>query len=169
MSAISLLHRRLVLAGLAALPVAPLVGCVSGAPSVPPAALSDLNLIADALEALMPQLGLVSGLSAAAINTATQAITDLQAAADAVAAADTIAAARPIVARIASDVSAVIGALSAANLPEALTRALQAASVLLPIIEAAVGLAASAGAGISTMTPAQARATLRTISTPITK
>lgn len=117
----------------------------------------------------MPQLGLVTGLSTTVIDTATQAIVGLQSAADAVATADTLAAARPIVVRIASDVSAVISALSAVELPEALSRALQAAAVLLPIIEAAVGLAAPAGAATSAMTPAQARAALRTVSTPITK
>ncbi len=168
MSGVALLHRRLVLAGLAALPAAPLGGCVSG-PAITPTAINDIGLIAAALKVLMPQLGLVSGLSTAAIDTATQAIMDLQAAADAAATANTIAAARPVVTRIAADVNAVIGALSAASLPDALTHVLQAASVLLPIVEAAVGLAAPAGAGTGVMTPAQARAALRTISTPITK
>lgn len=163
-----LLHRRILLAGLAALPAASLTGCASG-PAVTPSTINDVNLIATALRALMPQLGLVTGLSTTVIDTATQAIVGLQSAADAVATADTLAAARPIVVRIASDVSAVISALSAVELPEALSRALQAAAVLLPIIEAAVGLAAPAGAATSAMTPAQARAALRTVSTPITK
>ena len=161
-------NRRLLLMGLAALPAATLAGCASG-PAVAPTTISDVNLIATGLKALMPQLGLVTGLSTTAIDTATQAIVDLQSAADAVATADTIAAAQPLVVRIASDVSAVIGALSAVELPDALNRALQAASVLLPIIEAAVGLAAAVGAGIGVMTPARARAALRTVSTPITK
>lgn len=161
-------RRRLFILGLAALPAATLAGCASG-PAVAPATINDINLIATALKSLMPQLGLVAGLSTTAIDIATRAIVDLQSAADAVATADTTAAAQPLVVRIASDMSAIIGALSAAELPEALSRALQAASVLLPIIEAAVGLAAPAGAGIGTMTPVQARAALRTVSTPITK
>lgn len=161
-------HRRLLLLGLAALPAATLAGCASG-PAVAPDTINDINLIATALKALMPQLGQVAGLSAAAMDTATQAIMDIQAAADAVTTADAIAAAQRLVVRIASDVSAVIDALSAAELPDALGRALQAASVLLPIIEAAVGLAAPAGAATGVMTPAQARAALRTITTPITK
>lgn len=168
MSGITRLHRRLLLAGLAALPAASLVGCVSG-PEIPPAALSDLNLIANALKALMPQLGVVSGLSAAAINTATQAIMDIQTAADAAATADTIVAARPLVIRITTDVNSVVDALSAVSLPEGFTRTLQAASVLVPIIEAAVGLAIPAGTEAGAMTPPQARAWLHTISIPITK
>jgi hypothetical protein len=93
---------------------------------------------------------------------ATTALADITAAASAIGSADTTAAAQPIVQRVATDVLAVAQAV----LPlvpggSAAYVAIEAAEVLVPAIETAVGLATNVGAAPGGMTPDQARLILR--------
>jgi len=83
--------------------------------------------------------------------------------------AATTATAQPVVSRVEADVNAVIAVLAGLPLPAPLPTVLEAASVLLPIIEAAVGMTTLVGITPATMTPRQARAALRIVATQISK
>lgn len=156
--------RRQLLAGAAAFPfVAALAGCAgtTAAGSALQQAISDAGLIATGLAGALKQLAAAS-FSAPILVKATTAVADIQAAVAALASAASATAAQPLVQRIGADVNAVVGVLAGLPLPAPVSTALTAASVLLPVIEAAVGIVVSAVAphAQSAMTPAQARRAL---------
>ncbi len=162
------MHRRTLLAGAASLAATSLAACAVGTPT-PTAVASDVNLIATAFAAMLPTLASIPGISAPTTTSVNQAIGDLQVAATAIVAAATIAAAQPVVSRVETDVNAVIVVLAGLPLPAPIPSVLEAASVLLPIIETAVGMTTLVGITPAAMTPTQARAALRIVATQISK
>ncbi|MGA9865253.1 MAG: hypothetical protein WBQ75_02310 [Acetobacteraceae bacterium] len=162
------MHRRTLLAGAALLAATSLAACATGTPT-PAAVASDVNLIATAFAAMLPTLASIPGINASTTASVNQAIGDLQVAATAIVSAATTAAAQPVVSRVETDVNAVIAVLAGLPLPAPIPAVLEAASVLLPIIETAVGMTTLVGITPATMTPTQARAALRIVATQISK
>lgn len=127
----------------------------------PATVANDVALIAAGYRGVLPQIGTLAGVTPAIVATAGHAIADLQAAAAAFAGAD-VTTEQSLVRRIEADVNAVVTALAGLSLPTPISTVVQAAQVLLPIVEIDVGLIAPSAAtlGISGLTPAQARAVL---------
>lgn len=154
------MNRRHFLASAGALAgIAALAGCATGSPPLAQV-VADVQTIASGLSGAIEKLppGIIPGGTPSVI---TAALADLQAVAASIGAADTAAAAQPLVQRVAVDVNVVVGALASLPLPAPVSTAFQAAMVLLPVIEAAVGMMVPAGATPGAMTPAQARVVLR--------
>lgn len=136
-----------------------LAGCATGqTPSqVTAQVLTDINLEASGLANALP---LMTTLPAATKTQAAALIAKVQAAAATMSAAVSKAAAQATVTQIETDVNALVGLLAGMPLPPQVSGVLQAAVVLLPIIEAGVGMAVPVGAAPGAMSPAQARLTL---------
>ncbi len=115
--------------------------------------VSDAGLIAAGLAGAFKDVSAVPGAVVAAL-------TDLASAAEALADADTIAFAQPMVLRIEADMNALVAAVGALPLPANAASAIQAAQVLLTVIEAGVNLLVTASAAPGAMTPQQARLVL---------
>ena len=155
--------RRLVLRN--AVVVAPVLALLTGcawlkgktAQQITQAVLSDIALVASGLVNVLPQLSAIVGVppSVAAI------IADIKAVSGQLSANMTTTQAQPLVARIASDVQTLVQALIGIPLPPAVSSALKAVQVLMPVIMVAVGLFAPSAAAPGGMTPDQARAVLR--------
>lgn len=127
--------------------------------------VADVTNIANAFARSLPQITALS-LSANTKAMISADVSDLNAVAKALTSAATTTTAQPLVQKVENDVNAVMDAVAALpGLPLALSGILQAATVLLPIIEASVGLAvpvATASRAKATgMTPDEARALLR--------
>lgn len=137
-----------------------LAGCsTTSTPTAVQTAAADVGDIASGLAAIVPQLGSVTGLSAANQQTIETAVDDLQSAATALQSASSITAAQPLVERVEADVNAVVDALAGMSLPGTIGEVVDAAAVLLPVIETAVNLVAASTtptASDVTMTPGQA-------------
>lgn len=103
-------------------------------------AASDAQQIAAALKAILPNIGTVVGISPDKVAKAGQIIADIQSAAAAISSASSASAALPSVQQLEQDVNAVVSVLAGLPLPPPVGPALQAASILLPVIEAAVGI-----------------------------
>lgn len=126
--------------------------------------VSDVNILATGLKGVLTQLTTtnVLGLTSTVLNTITTAISNIQAIAGAIGQVTSIAATQPLIQKIESYVNTVVAALAALPLPPAIAMALQAASILLPIIETAVGLLVTAKPMLgSTMNGDEARIILR--------
>jgi hypothetical protein len=135
-------------------------------------AASDVATIAAALPAVLTQLGTLSipGLTPAIVATVGVAVSGIQTVASALSGAATAAAAQPLVAKVETYVNGIVTALAGLPLPPPISTALTAASILLPVIEAAIGLvttpapaAARMAASAPSMSPAQARLILKGI------
>jgi hypothetical protein len=127
---------------------------------------ADVNTIAAGLKGVLTQLGTMSiaGLTPAIVSTVGTAIANIQSVAAAVSTATTTAAVQPLVQKIETYLNAVISALAAILLRPPISTALQAAAILLPVVEAAIGLVTNAvpmQMGASAMTADQARLILR--------
>lgn len=124
---------------------------------------ADTNTIALGLKGVLAQLGTLNipGLTTSVMATVGTAISSLQSVAAAIAGTTTTAAAQPLVQKIESYVNTVVGALALLPLPPPISTALEAAAILLPLIETAVGLATNSvmrPRGVMPgMTPDQAR------------
>lgn len=104
-------------------------------------AASDVKTIAAAFQAILPALGSVAGLSTTAVATVGAYISDLQNVATSVAGATTNAAAQTGVQQVETDINGIVAALAVLPvIPPPFSIALQAAAVLLPVIEAAIGM-----------------------------
>lgn len=154
--------------------VVALVGAFAGCSAVSPAqdisqAVSDLQLIAQSFTAALPAFSRIVGINSQSLSQIQSWIANITAAASGIASAANAAAAQPFVQQVESDLNAIVGALSGLPLPAPISTVLAAAGVLLPVVEAAVGLAlppsspARSLAARRPMTPDQARAALRSI------
>lgn len=124
-------------------------------------AAADATTIATSLKTnVLPIVATLAGLSPASITKITTAITDMQSVAAAISGASSASAAQPSVQQLEADFSAVIGALAGLPLPAPIPVILSAAAVLVPGIEAAVGLLIPPSAAPPAMTPDMARALL---------
>jgi hypothetical protein len=120
--------------------------------------VTDLTLIDNGLTALGPLLT-TSGVPAAALATAQKDITLADAFANAAKVATTTAEAQGPVQQAETYLNAAFGALSTVTLPPAPQKIVTALNVLLPVVEAAVGIVTNA-VGASPETPDEARAVL---------
>lgn len=155
-------RRHLLTAASAIVPAALLAGCATGktASQVTAQVLTDINLEASGLANALPLLTAAKGISAAIVSKAQAIIARIQVAAASMTATVTSAQAQATVTQIETDVNAVVALLAGMPLPPAISGVLQAAVVLLPLIEAGVGLAVPVGATPSAMSAAQARMVL---------
>ena len=101
----------------------------------------DGQTIAAGFKAMLPQLATVEKINAATTAKVGQYIADLQTVAANLAIATTTAAASPAVQQLEADINAIVTTLAGLPLPPQISLALQAAAILLPTIETAVGLA----------------------------
>lgn len=127
--------------------------------------VADVSSIATAFGKALPQIQALN-LSEDIRARINASVANLQAVTVAVAAAATSTTAeQPLIQKVETDVNAVVDALAAIPLPVPLSSIIQAATILLPIIEIAVGLVvpaqAKARAGAIPMSPDEARAVLR--------
>lgn len=121
-------------------------------------AASDANIIATAISNALPQLATVQGIPPDSLTKAASFVVDIQRAAAAISAASTAADAQPSVQQLEAGFNALVGVLATLPLPPQVATVIQAANVLLPVIEIAVGMAVTPKAGA--MSPDQARAVL---------
>ena len=152
--------RRSLLALASLVPFTFIAGCAVSSTSQLQTVVSDINLIATSLNAALPAFAAISGITPTALAKVQSAVADLVAVASAAGTADTATQMQPLVQRVESDVNSVVSALAGLPLPPQLSVPIEAASVLLPVIEAAVGVVVTSTTN-STMTAAQARAVLQ--------
>jgi hypothetical protein len=119
-------------------------------------AATDAQTLAAGLQAELPAIESVPGVSASTVSLVKVALSDLQTEAAALSTSLTTTEAQPVVQKIEADVNAVVQAASGLpGIPPAVTSVLQAADVVLPIIEESVGLITNV-VGSPAMGPAQA-------------
>lgn len=152
------MNRRELLATTALLP---LVACASTGGTLSQA-ISDVQTIASGLAGVLPQLGAVTGIPASIVGQAGGIISKIQSIASAMAGVVSTAAAQGAVQQLETLVNGLIAAVApfVAAVP-VVGQVFAAAAVLLPVIEAAVGLVVAPPArairGVAPMTPDQAR------------
>ena len=146
--------RRALLRTSALVPVAVVVACAGQ--TVPQAlqqAAQDAALLATGLAPVIPQL--TGFVSASTLATAQTALATLKGAATQLAGIPTTSGAVPVVQQIEQAVNAILGIAAPLLAATPAGPILTAASVLLPVIEAAVGMIVPPAA--SNMSPDQAR------------
>ena len=132
------------------------------------AAASDAQTIAAGLSGAMSSLATlkIPGLTATTIGKVQTAIAAIVTVANGLSGATSTNTAQPLVQQLEGDINAVVDALAGLPLPAEIELPLQAATVLLPLIETAVGMvvsqvtSAAKMRATTPMTPAQARALL---------
>ena len=132
------------------------------------AAASDAQTIAAGLSGAMSSLATlqIPGLTTTTIGKVQTAIAAIVTVANGLSGATSTNTAQPLVQQLEGDVNAVVDALAGLPLPAEIELPLQAAAVLLPLIETAVGMvvsqvtSAAKMRATTPMTPAQARALL---------
>lgn len=116
-------------------------GCAT-ANQVASTVAQDASLIATGLKGALANLGALNipGLTADKVMTIGLAVAGLQTVATSLLMATTTAVAQPLVQQIETDLNAIVGALAGLPLPPPISTALQAAAILLPVIETAIGM-----------------------------
>ncbi len=124
--------------------------------------ISDVSLIANGIGSILPQLSSLVGLSDAARSTIQDAIAGIKLVADQVKGIASTADGQPLIQRLETYLNAIVSALAMLPLPPQISVILQAATVLLPIIETLVGLLIKPSASRfgSSMSPDAARLVL---------
>lgn len=147
-------------------PIALLAGCanlgkiVDAAPTI----ASDAQLIADALEAILPTIKTLVGISQKTYDKIAAVVASIKSTASALASSSTASSAASLVSSLVSGVASVVAALGGVAMPSWITVALDAAGALLPILEAAVGIAKAPTAALApAMPPAEARRILAAV------
>lgn len=153
---------RMMLPAATFLPLAPLAilaACAnSGTPVTVQSVSQDVTLIATGLNNALSAPSVTALIPAATLPKIQQALSDLNSLATQVAASPSAAAQKGSVAVIEQDVNTIVSALAGLpGLPPNVSTILTAATVLLPVIEVAVGLVVPAGAATAAMTPDAAR------------
>lgn len=152
------MKRRSILAGCSALALA---GCAGLSPAqIARQAVTDLGLIANGFAAGTPELASITGISAATLTSVSALFGKAQALAAGISATVTAETAKPVVQQIEAYFGEALTLLGDLLLPPPFSTVLTALNVLLPVVEAAVGLPVPVGAALGGMTPAQARAVL---------
>jgi hypothetical protein len=160
-----MITRRLLVSAAPAVALAPLLAACAGKTVDQSIAtvVTDVSTIANGLQGTLTQLGAlgVAGLTPAIVSTVGNYVADLQQVATQVSGATTTAAAQPLVQKVETYVNTIVSTLALIPLPPPISTALQAAAILLPVIEVAVGLLVPPTNGASPgMTPDQARLVL---------
>lgn len=151
-------RRSILLAACAALPLAACAGVTPA--QLASDAVTDLGLIANGFTALLPEVSGITGLSSGAVASIENFLSEAKTTASNVSATITQAAALPVVQQIETYFQEALNLLGVVSLPAPFSTVITALKVLLPVVEAAVGLTAPVGAAPGGMTPAQARAVL---------
>lgn len=116
--------------------------------------ISDVQLIAGGVQSTVSTLAFLPGINPTMLTNVNTALGALQTTLAALQTATTATAAQPLLQQIDAAINAIVGAVAGIpGLPFEVTLALDAASILLPIIEAAVNQ-------VITPTPATARKSL---------
>lgn len=141
--------------------------CNGQAPSSSNVAMvaQDVNLIAGGLSKAIAQLQVIGvpGLTPQILNICQTSLAGVQGVAQSLAGVSTVQDAQPLIVRVEGYVNAIVGALAVLPLPPPVQTALLAATILLPIVEAAVNLAVPPQPAPA-MTPDAARAALASTS-----
>jgi hypothetical protein len=151
-----MLRRSILVAPLA------LAACNGASPSSTIATIAqDVQIIGAGLSKALTRVQAlnVKGLSPELLAICQTALANIQTAAVTLSAVSLPADAQPLVVKVEGSVNAIVGTLSALPLPAEIQTALVAATILLPVIEAAVNLAVPSVS--QPMTADQARATLK--------
>jgi hypothetical protein len=124
--------------------------------------VSDVSLIANGIGSILPQLSALAGLSDSARTTIQAAIAGIKLVADQIKGIASTADGQPLIQQLEGYLNAIISALAMLPLPPQISVILQAAMVLLPILEALVGLLMKPAANRfgSAMSPDAARLVL---------
>ena len=154
---------------LAAVLIAPVRVLASGsAPGASSAgiqqAAADVATIATSLNTALHNPAVTAAIPGGLPPNVSQALGDLVSLSQALSSVQSATSAQPTVAQVAKDVNTIVNALSVLPLPPPAPTILLAASVLLPVIEGAVGVAvpSTAAAAPGAMNPADARMHLMT-------
>jgi len=139
-----------------------LAGCSSSTTgTVPPVTLqsvaNDVNLLATGLNNALSQPSVVALIPPTIEPKIQAALADLTSLASTVAASASSGATQASVTTVENDVNTIVAALAGLPLPPPAPTILTAAEVLLPVIEAAVGLVVPPSAAVGGMTPDEAR------------
>jgi hypothetical protein len=158
------MHRRHFLTLLAG--TTALTACVSN--TTLDAIASDITDIAQGFLGVTPIIAAIPGLASSALASISDAVGNLQQIAEKVRQAVSTIAAQPLVQQVETNLNAIIAVLAnVPALPPVIQVVLQAATILLPLIEAAVNLVIpprlAARAAATHMSPDQARAVLRSL------
>lgn len=155
------LSRRAALGGVSMAAVVALAGCAGmTGTQLTQRIVTDINLVAGGLAKTLPTITGMPAQYQPQVNKIVKDITLVQGLTKTISTSLTATAAKPVVTQIVQDVNAVISVGAALPLPPPISTILLAASVLLPVIEAGVGLPVMAAAPKTKMTRAQARAIL---------
>lgn len=161
------MNRRQILAASAWLPIGYVVSGMSscgGVAVVSQQAAQDVSLIANGLSSALSGLGNVQGISASLVGTVGSYVAAIQKVASSVTAGMANATAASAVQQIETLLNSIVGALAGLALPSPFGPVLAAATVLLPIVEAAIGMVVAAvhpAPAASAMTPDAARLVLQ--------
>jgi len=136
------------------------IACSSGSSVTEASVANDISLIANGFNNALSQPAVVAVIPPAVLPKIQAALADLMTVAAAVKADPASAMSKGTVATVEADVNTIVGALAGLDLPPPAPTILAAATVLLPVIEAAVGIAVPAAAHKSTMGVEAARAHL---------
>lgn len=102
--------------------------------------VSDVSLIARGIGQIVPQVMSFTSLTPTGVAAIQQAAADIAMVADQIKSVTSIAAAQPWVQKLETYLNTIVTILAAMPLPPQISVALQAATVLLPVIEMLVGL-----------------------------
>lgn len=125
---------------------------------------SDVDLIAQAVAAVLPTIQQLVGLKTALSDKIAAIVADIQATASAISSA-TSTDAVTLVSNLGSGIKSIVASLGGVSLPAWVNTVLLAAEALLPAIESAVGITPKTAAVFVAMTPAQARVILQAAAT----
>lgn len=139
--------KKLLFAAVISLPL--LASCTGTTPTMQTIA-TDVDSIATSLAAASQSLQAGKVLTAAQTTTFDSALAQVQAISSKIALTPTTAAATPLVQQLASALNAAIGVLStSALLPQPVPEILAAINIVLPVVEAQVGIAPTPVLGVS--------------------
>lgn len=151
-------RRGVVLGVLAALPMVALVGCAGqSASQVSARVVADVQLEANGLSNALTLLKAQKNIPPATLAKVAVFISGVQAAAASLQTTTALTSAQSTVIQIESNVNGVVSALTALPLPPTLSAVLEAATVLLPVIESGVNLAVPVGTPKGSMGVGEAR------------
>lgn len=158
--------RRSLLKTTALFPVAAVAGCATAGQWLDPTlaqVVADVKTVAAGVQAILPNVASLAGISQDVVNTVTGIINDVVGVASQVAGAATEAAAKPLVQKLASYISALAAAVGAIpGLPPMVQMVIAAAEVLVPAIAQVLGIV-GVQAAKPTMTVDQARGYLQIV------
>jgi|GEM_PF-2993651 hypothetical protein len=155
------MKRRTLIAACALTPLAACAGLTEQ--QIASRAVQDMQLVANGLNAAIPELATVTGIPVATLTNVSALFGKAVAAAQGVSASITATAAQSVVTQVVTYFNEAATMLSGLPLPPAFSTTLTALKVLLPVVEVAVGLPVPVGAAPGGMTPDQARAVLAAV------